>query len=67
MDEGKLGRDLGHLMGLLRYSPDIAPLDFWFFGWSEREMKKTSRAKRQSEHFPGNMGKNGSQPTFQPV
>jgi hypothetical protein len=23
----------------LPYSPDIAPSDFWFFGWSTREMK----------------------------
>jgi hypothetical protein len=29
------------------YSPDIAPSDFWFFGWSKREMKGQAFSGRE--------------------
>jgi histone-lysine N-methyltransferase SETMAR len=30
------------------YSPDIAPLDFWFFGWSKREMNGQAFSSREA-------------------
>jgi histone-lysine N-methyltransferase SETMAR len=30
------------------YSPDIAPSDFWFFGWSKREMKGQAFSSRET-------------------
>jgi hypothetical protein len=30
-----------------RYSPDIAPSDFWFFEWSKREMKGQAFSSRE--------------------
>jgi hypothetical protein len=29
------------------YSPDIAPLDFWFFWWSKRDMKGPAFSSRE--------------------
>jgi histone-lysine N-methyltransferase SETMAR len=30
------------------YSPDIAPSDFWFFGWSKGEMKGQTFSSREA-------------------
>jgi hypothetical protein len=30
------------------YSPGITPLDFWFFGWSKREMKGHAFSSREA-------------------
>jgi histone-lysine N-methyltransferase SETMAR len=30
------------------YSPDIAPSDFWFFGWSKREMKGQAFSSKEA-------------------
>jgi hypothetical protein len=30
------------------YSPDITPSDFWFFGWTKREMKRQAFSSREA-------------------
>jgi hypothetical protein len=30
------------------YSLDLAPSDFWFFGWSKKEMKEPAFSKREA-------------------
>jgi hypothetical protein len=47
IDEKKIERDLAHSMGPSPHSPDVAPSDFWFFGWSKRKISGQAFSSRE--------------------